>query len=355
MNWIEQKIIKLEKMISHVCCKVKNLTNIHNELDGLQGGQEGQYYHLTEEQYNNIDNIELIDEKVQITENTGFAQIGQTQKDFNKSVSDYKEIVDIKNIEQDERIENLEGISYTWSPTIRTLTVYDNNGNQLSQVSLASLDNEGTDLRYNASTLSLELWNADNKLLDSIPVSSFIGSVGTQLQLNSNQLQLKDSQGNVLSTVTFEVSNISGLQTTLNNKQDRLQDVTGNIGVGKPDASATEKLEVNGNVKATQIKDPYGTLKAQRTITITGNTTLSETHNGAILHVTNTCKITIPTGLDANFQCVVFAKGAIIVTFVTSGVTIYAPSGLLLKTDKMASLFASASNTFNLLGELATS
>ena len=39
-------------MISYVYCKVKNLTNIHNELDGLQGGQEGQYYHLTEEQYN---------------------------------------------------------------------------------------------------------------------------------------------------------------------------------------------------------------------------------------------------------------------------------------------------------------
>ena len=52
MNWIEQKIIKLEKMISYVYCKVKNLTNIHNELDGLQGGHGGQHYHLTEEQYN---------------------------------------------------------------------------------------------------------------------------------------------------------------------------------------------------------------------------------------------------------------------------------------------------------------
>ena len=52
MNWIEQKIIKLEKMIRYVYCKVKNLTNIHNEFDGLQGGQEGQYYHLTQEQYN---------------------------------------------------------------------------------------------------------------------------------------------------------------------------------------------------------------------------------------------------------------------------------------------------------------
>ena len=51
MNWIEQKIIKLEKMISYVYCKVKNLTHIHNELDGLQRGQEGQYYHLTKDQY----------------------------------------------------------------------------------------------------------------------------------------------------------------------------------------------------------------------------------------------------------------------------------------------------------------
>lgn len=90
-------------------------------------------------------------------------------------------------------------------------------------------------------------------------------------------------------------------------------------------------------------------------ITITGNTTLSETHNGAVLNVTNTCNITIPTGLDVNFQCVIFAKGSIIVTFVSSGVTIYAPSGLLLKQDKMASLICTATNNFNLTGELATS
>lgn len=89
--------------------------------------------------------------------------------------------------------------------------------------------------------------------------------------------------------------------------------------------------------------------------TITGNTTLSETHNGAVLNVTNTCNITIPTGLDANFQCVIFAKGAVIVTFVNGGVTVYAPSGLLLKTDKMASLISTSANNFNLTGELATS
>ena len=133
-----------------------------------------------------------------------------------------------------------------------------------------------------------------------------------------------------------------------------VSEINGKIGIGLG-VEASEKLEVNGNIKATQIKDQYGTLKSQRTITITGNTTLSEIHNGAILNVTNTCNITVPTGLDANFNCVVFAKGAIIVTFVNSGVTIYAPSGLLLKQDKMASLICTGANSFNLTGELATS
>ena len=144
-------------------------------------------------------------------------------------------------------------------------------------------------------------------------------------------------------------------QTALNNKQDKLQNVTGNIGVGKTDASATEKLDVNGNVKATQIKDQYGTLRSQRVITIVGNITLSEIHNGAILHVTNTCNITIPTGLGADFSCDCYVKGAFIATFVNGGVTLNSPSGLLLKTDKMATLYSNASNVFNLLGELATS
>ena len=153
----------------------------------------------------------------------------------------------------------------------------------------------------------------------------------------------------LINVVASDIKNLS------KNKQDSLQGVTSNIGVGKTNVSATEKLDVNGNVKATQIKDQYGTLKSQRCITITGNTTLSENHNGAVLNVTNTCNITVPTGLDANFNCVIFAKGAIIVTFVNSGVTIYAPSGLLLKQDKMASLICTSTNNFNLTGELATS
>ena len=157
---------------------------------------------------------------------TGTAQDLKNDIDSKANISHTHDISSITNLQNsldtiNNDINNLEGIHYTWSPTNRTLTLFDNNGNQLSQVSLVSLDNEGTDIRYNASTLSLELYNADNELLDSIPVSSFIGSVGTQLQLNSNELQLKDSQGNILSTVSFAVSNIQGLQTALDNKLDK--------------------------------------------------------------------------------------------------------------------------------------
>lgn len=122
----------------------------------------------------------------------------------------------------------------------------------------------------------------------------------------------------------------------------------------KSDSYTASSSDTYGSTKA--LVDGLATKQKKVTaITITGNTTLSETHNGAVLNVTNTCNITIPTGLDANFQCVIFAKGSIIVTFVNGGVTVYAPSGLLLKTDKMASLISTSANNFNLTGELATS
>ena len=313
----KEYILKTNSCKENVWEEVKNLAVEENEVFLIEDYSELSEDLITQKDLNlvlkqsilnlqtQINLIELSDEKVQITEATNFAQIGQTQKDFNKSVSDYKEIVDIKNIEQDERIENLEGINYTWSPTNRTLTLFDNNGTQLSQVSLVSLDNEGTDIRYNASTLSLELYNANNELLDSIPVSSFIGSVGTQLQLNSNQLQLKDSQGKILSTVNFSVSNINGLQTALDGKLDTpllshgqipywhnlygnvnnflwsgMYVYGSNIGVEKP--TPDEKFEVNGNVKSNSYK-----FSLQEVLTPQPNTLIAKTDGSGLIWYNN--------------------------------------------------------------------
>lgn len=124
-----------------------------------------------------------------------------------------------------EKIAGLENLSLNyalqWSPTDRKLSLADSKGALVSEISLQTLDDEGTDLRYNSETASLELYNADNKLLDSIQVNDFVKNVGTQLTLNLNTLQLKDSRGTVLSSLAFAVSNIGGLQALLDNKVEK--------------------------------------------------------------------------------------------------------------------------------------
>ena len=68
----------------------------------------------------------------------------------------------------------------------------------------------------------------------------------------------------------------------INSKQDRLQDVTGNVGIGKSDASATEKLDVNGNVKANSYK-----FDLQSSITPTPNTLVPKTNGSGLLWYDN--------------------------------------------------------------------
>ncbi|WP_294239729.1 hypothetical protein [uncultured Chryseobacterium sp.] len=145
-----------------------------------------------------------------------------TQGQFGELIDSYWHKQD--NIPR-EKIEDLEGLSLKydlrWSPTDRKLSLSDSKGKLVSEISLQTLDDEGTDLRYNTETASLELFNVDNKLLDSIPVADFVKNVGVQLSLNANSLQLKDSRGSVLSGIAFTVSNIGGLQALLDNKVDK--------------------------------------------------------------------------------------------------------------------------------------
>ena len=78
--------------------------------------------------------------------------------------------------------------------------------------------------------------------------------------LNLTKL-IKDKSG-VASQITTALAGYatqSFVNTGLATKQDKLQDTTGNIGVGKIDTSATEKLDVNGNVKANSFIKSGGT------------------------------------------------------------------------------------------------
>ena len=64
----------------------------------------------------------------------------------------------------------------------------------------------------------------------------------------------------------------------IKSKQDKLQDTTGKIGVGKPDASATEKLDVNGNIKSNSYK-----FTLQPTITPQPNMLIAKTDGSGLL------------------------------------------------------------------------
>ena len=90
-------------------------------------------------------------------------------------------------------------------------------------------------------------------------------------------------------------------------------------------------------------------------ITITGNTTLSEIHNGAILHITNSCTLTFTANLGKDFNFVEKAFGSIVVQHVAaSGVTLNSDSGLILKNGAMGSVYAPSNDNFILTGTYST-
>ena len=189
---------------------------------------------------------------------------------------------------------------------------------------LPDFNTEIGELRYSTDTKKLYIDDGTANRYIGGDVNAFPISTVTQQALN-NKLE----KGTYNGTASDLLTNDQNLLQVLQNEQSARY-------------SADQGLE-NSKQKKLSV------------ITIVGNITLSEIHNGAILHITNTCNITIPTGLGADFSCDCYVKGAFIATFVNGGVTLNSPSGLLLKTDKMATLYSSATNVFNLLGELATS
>ena len=110
------------------------------------------------------------------------------------------------------------------------------------------------------------------KELDYIPVKSTVNGAGlvgvdyygnnyennsfVQKKYVDDALRNIDLSNFYTKNETYSQTEINGL---LDNKQNKLESVTGNTGVGKTDASATEKLDVNGNVKATGFKVDNGT------------------------------------------------------------------------------------------------
>ncbi len=70
-------------------------------------------------------------------------------------------------------------------------------------------------------------------------------------------------------------------------KQDSLQDIVGNVGVGKTNASSTEKLEVNGNIKADNLKAKSTQFQLQSSINPTPNTLVPKTDGSSLIWYNN--------------------------------------------------------------------
>ena len=78
----------------------------------------------------------------------------------------------------------------------------------------------------------------------------------------------------------------------------------------------------------------------QNYFTFSTNTTLTNAHHNAVIWVTATCNITIPSGLRSDFNCTFRTLTGAIATFLTSGTTINAESDGDVQAAKTMSFLA---------------
>lgn len=130
---------------------------------------------------------------------------------------------------------------------------------------------------------------------------------------------------------------------------------TGEVGIGT--IFPSEKLDVNGNIKAIDIIDQQGISIYLKLKTVNGNVTIDNSYHNKIVRITASCTITIPAGLRTDFNCTFEVIGAYTAQFVDgSGATTSAPFGRYLKTDLTAMFYCTGTaSNYRLNGSLATS
>lgn len=89
--------------------------------------------------------------------------------------------------------------------------------------------------------------------------------------------------------------------------------------------------------------------------TVTGNVTVDNTYNGAIVKVKATATITIPSGLIAGFEFDYATYTGATATIVAGlNVEINSPSGLILHENKMGTIFNDTLNSYDVRGDQTT-
>ncbi|MBW2961263.1 pyocin knob domain-containing protein [Mesonia aestuariivivens] len=116
------------------------------------------------------------------------------------------------------KIADLEGMVLYADMANQKILIRNASGVLISEVGVGWLNNEGTTFTYNESTEKLELRNDADELLSEIPVSSFVSNLAKSISLSGSNLHLRDTENNILSSVTFQITNIQGLQAALDLK-----------------------------------------------------------------------------------------------------------------------------------------
>ena len=211
----------------------------------------------------------------------------------------------------------------------------------------------------------LELRKKGNKhwLLIDEEIGEFTPSKFTINRLNNviNVVyfnNLKSKEYNVSDCYIFDIDDTSGFNTSdgvafmgkleeLNCpcfQKDETIIIGGVIDIsGKLDKVSTAGVERAYIINADGSQGTKATIEigtTQNYFTFSTNTTLSNTHHNAVIWVTATCNITIPSGLRSDFNCTFRTLTGAIATFLTSGTTINAESDGDVQSAKTMSFLA---------------
>jgi len=142
---------------------------------------------------------------------------------YSKAVTDSKNLFiqdQVSNNAQDVSV--LQGLNISVDEVNQKIILTDGNNEVLAEAPVNFLNNEGVRMEYDAVGKTLKLISEQGVILDTIPISSFISNLASDLQFNgtdTNRLELIGNTGSVVGSVEFQITNISGLTAALASKE----------------------------------------------------------------------------------------------------------------------------------------
>lgn len=119
--------------------------------------------------------------------------------------------------------DNVNGLNLIANQAAQEVYLQNGSGDTLATLNVAFLNNEGTTFFYNDVTEMLELRNDAGEILSEVPVSAFVSNLAKSIAFNGGNpylLELRDTEGHPISSVTLSIGNITGLQSYLNGIDD---------------------------------------------------------------------------------------------------------------------------------------